>query len=99
MEYGRYYRGWLSEVPQSHPSQDPELPLFKIKWDTEAEQDNYLIGDYEGHDYVAFDNQGHLYILQPVLSSDQPALQVTKSFTLGMTLDRLPTIPWAPGSC
>ncbi|ODN01571.1 Protein flp [Orchesella cincta] len=85
MDYGKWTQAWLEHV---------EGDTYKLIWDTVMIQDFYANGDPTGLVYSTFKN-GTLEILMPM----GDALMSMGKFELGVSLDTLPPIPWAPDSC
>lgn len=69
--------------------------LYKIKWDTDIVQHLYAVGDREGVNFVKIENEV-VDFLVPQAGGD---LGSAGRFMLGVSLDKLPPIPWNPGSC
>ncbi|CAL8138663.1 unnamed protein product [Orchesella dallaii] len=85
LSYGRWVQAWMENIGGS---------TYYLTWDSDIIQDFYATGDLIGAAYATVNN-GTLDILLP---AGEVLLSMGK-FELGVSLDILPTIPWAPDSC
>lgn len=85
--YGRFAHGWLEHVG---------VETFRIVPTTDMVQDYYILtGNKESINFITRVNNDTLqmFILFQGMEIDYG------KFTLGITLDKLPPIPWSPESC
>ncbi len=86
LSYGKWYTGWLEYIGES---------VYQITYDTDIVQDNYAGGDKSNVGYIRVDEAGTLEMVSPSANG----LVVLGKFKLGVSLDILPPVPWAPDSC
>ncbi|CAL8109666.1 unnamed protein product [Orchesella dallaii] len=85
LSYGRWAQAWMENIGGF---------AYYLTWDSDLIQDNYAGGDLIGAAYAIVYN-GTLDILFPAGEE----LQSMGKFELGVSLDVLPEVPWAPDSC
>lgn len=86
LSYGKWYQGWLEHIGES---------VYQITYDTDIVQDNYAAGEKLDVGYVRVDENNTLEIVSP----SPNGMVVLGKFKLGVSLDILPPVPWAPDSC
>lgn len=86
LSYGKWYSGWLEYIGDS---------VYQIAHDTDIVQDNYAAGTKLDVGYVRVNEGGTLEVLSP----SPTGMVALGKFKLGVSLDILPPVPWAPDSC
>jgi len=86
LKYGRWYSGYLQDVAGGF--------LFKIDFDTDVVTDDYASGSDTSLGHALFNDDELLFI---TITPDASA--ITGRFKLGVRMDLLPPVPWAPDSC
>lgn len=84
--YGKWTHGWLNHVTGQ---------TYKLEFTTDAIQDFYAMGVRESLSYVRVVDD----ILEFVEFRGNDLEVSYGKFKLGVSLDKLPPIPWLPGSC
>lgn len=95
LSYGKWAHAWLEIYDNDDKSDETaEVINLKVIWDTDIIQDNYAAGDPTGLNYGRIYNQTLEFI-----GPGAEQVIVYGTFKLGVSLDKLPPIPWSPGSC
>lgn len=86
LAYGKWMLGWLENVGDNY---------YKITWDTDILQELIATGSTDGVTYIQIQDG----VVDFVLPQADGTVLSAGRFTLGVSLDKLPPIPWNPGSC
>lgn len=85
LTYGKLAHGWLEHVAGV---------TYKLNFVTDLIQDDYAIGLKESSTFVRVYDETLEFVMITAESEDS-----ISKLKLGVSLDKLPPIPWLPGSC